>query len=178
MFRRAAALALAGVIGMGACDTMTEPTGEEAPAPRFSQGPVVQSVTGSGNFHFQGDFVRIFTDVAQLLADGSVRGQWERANPGVPGGGATKSHGVVTCFTIIGNQAWLGGYATSGNFSTPPDNEVGWRVVDNGQGANSPPDEISLQAVARPPGFAASWCANTPPLGTFPIQAGNIQVRP
>ncbi len=156
MLKKAPILAFAGVIGLVACEGVTETSlNEEAPVPSFSTGPVVQSVTGSGNFVGVPVFIRIFTDVGQRLADGTVRGQWERVNHGLPGG-AGSSHGVVTCMTIIGNQAWLGGYATSGNFSTPPNNEVAWRVTDNGQGANAPPDEISLQCVGAEPGFAAA----------------------
>jgi hypothetical protein len=144
--------------------------------PQFQAiGPVVQSVTGSGNFVIPGVRLRIFTDAAHLRADGSISGQWERN--GI-------AHGVVTCFTIVGNEAWLAGYATSGARSTPPNNGVAWRVVDNGQGENDPADEISFQWVGAWPGFAEEWCANTPgpndPFGlsTRPIQAGNISVRP
>ncbi|NIS64373.1 MAG: hypothetical protein GTO05_04325, partial [Gemmatimonadales bacterium] len=132
MCKKVATMAFAGVIALVACEGVTETSlNQEAPVPSFSAGPVVQSVTGSGHFVYVKDFnyIRIFTDVGQRLADGTVRGQWER----------NMSHGVVTCMTIIGNQAWLGGYATSGPFSTPPNNEVAWRVTDNGQGANAPP---------------------------------------
>ena len=77
-------------------------------------------------------------------------------------GAGARGSALVTCFTIVGNQAFLGGAATSGSFNSPPNNETAWRVVDNGQGANAPADQISLEFVGAPPGFAANYCATTP----------------
>lgn len=143
---------------------------------QVDQGLVVQSVTGSGSFILMGNN-RTFSFTASRHADGTVSGQWERVNH--VNESQTKSHGQVTCFTIFGgNQARLGGFATSGLLSTPPNNEVAWRVADNSEGANSPPDQISAQFVGQPPGTAGQYCAgafgNTP--GLNPVAAGNIQV--
>jgi hypothetical protein len=150
--------------------------------PQFSSsGRVVQSVTGSGSFTVvqqTGDW-RTFAFTARRHADGTVAGQWERIRRGDGNAADSKSHGVVTCFTIVANQAWLGGYATSGLFTEPPNNGAIWRVVDNGQGATALADQISLQFVAPPPADVANYCATTP---TSPalndIEAGNIQVNP
>ena len=168
------AITALSVIGLLACDPVVQP---EAPTPDFAtRGRVVESVTGGGNFtDFRGDF-RTFTVSAQKFADGTVIGQWERVNH--RGGGSearTKSHGVVTCFNNIGGSVRIGGFATSGFRSAPPNNEVAWNVVDNGPGAT---DQNSLQATGEIPGIAARWCG-----GEFGLIAlndvtqGNIRVR-
>jgi hypothetical protein len=150
----------------------------DSDALELSANPVIQSVTGSGSFVApQGDW-RTFAFTARSYADGSVAGQWERIRRQPGNASGTKSHGVVTCFTIVGNQAFIGGSTTIGLLSTPPNNENAWRVVDNGQGANSPPDQMSLEFVGAPPGFAANYCATTPAAPSLnAIQAGNIQVK-
>ena len=143
------------------------------------KGPVVQSVTGSGSFVApEGDW-RTFSFTARKYADGSVDGQWQRIRRQPGNAKESKSHGIITCFTIDGNKAWLGGYATSGLWSTPPDNETGWRVVDNGQGKNAPPDQMSLEYVGASEGFADYYCSETPDdPDLYDIESGNIQVRP
>jgi hypothetical protein len=139
---------------------------------------VGQSVTGSGSFIF-GAFNRTFSFTARIHADGSVDGQWQRVtHNGLPG--QSRSHGKITCLTIIGNQAWLGGFktlSTSGGVE-PPNNGVIWRVIDNGQGRNAPADQMSGQGVNRPPENVASYCAAAPTGDIlFDLAAGNIQVR-
>jgi hypothetical protein len=148
---------------------------EDSPSMR-----VVESVTGSGSrvvTEQQGDW-RTFSFTARRYADGTVKGQWERIRR--PDGNAadSKSRGVVTCFTIVGNEAWLGGYATRGLWSDFPYKEVRWRVKDIGQGRGNPPDQISLQGIGRDLGTAAGFCANRPTgLELHDIEAGNIDIR-
>ena len=150
---------------------------DESLTPDFAMGRLVQSVSGSGSFTFAGNN-RTFSFTARLHADGTVDGEWERVNH-IGNASQTKSHGEVTCFTIIGTQAWLGGLATSGLFSAAPNNGVAWRVADNSEGANSPPDQITAQFVGLAPGVAAASCAATPAtLALNNVEAGNIQVRP
>ncbi len=142
-------------------------------------GRVVQSVSGSGHFTDAGGDPRFFSFTAERFADGSVDGQWERVN--LRGDASqTKSHGKITCFTVIGNSAFLGGFATSGRLSAPPSNEVAWRVVDNGPpSVNNPPDLNSLQFIGAVPGFAAAYCAAPPATpATFIVAQGDIRVRP
>lgn len=167
-------------VALLACEADSEsPLNVDSDGLELSAGPVVQSVSGSGSFVApQGDW-RTFAFNARRYADGRVAGQWERIRRQPGNASGTKSHGIVTCFTIVGNQAFIGGNTTSGLLSTPPNNENGWRVVDNGQGANSPPDQMSLEFVGAAPGFAADYCATTPaapPLNA--IQAGNIHIKP
>ena len=158
-----------------ACADGPVPTEGDIPSPLLGVGRVAQSVTGSGSFILGGNN-RTFSFTARRHADGSVSGEWERVNH-VGNASQTKSHGQVTCFTISGNQARLGGFATSG---IAPNLAALWHVADNGQGANSPPDQISAQFVGGGLGNVAPYCAGT--LGNIPalnnVVNGNIQVRP
>jgi len=106
---------------------------------------VVQSVTGSGQFT-AGGLLRIFAFIAVKRADGTVSGGWQQDNRAAN----VKTHGDVTCFTIIGTSAWIGGMAKR---TDAPPGEVAWRVVDNGQGANAVPDQISLKFAGAGSGF-------------------------
>jgi hypothetical protein len=141
-------------------------------------GPVIESVTGSGSLVFPNSH-RTFSFTAHMYADGTVDGQWQRVNHS--SNGQAHSHGIVTCFDIDGNHARLGGFATSGVQSDPPFNGVAWRVEDNGQGNNNPPDRISFQFVGLNEeefGDVSSYCSGE--FGNIPelieISAGNIKV--
>jgi hypothetical protein len=148
---------------------------------------VVESVTGSGSrpaVEQEGDW-RTFAFAAHRYGDGTIRGQWERIRRQDGNADDSKSHGVVTCFTVVGNEAWLGGYATSGVYSDPPRNRVGWRVKDNSQGNTADPDEISLQWTQLGPNGPWWHCAETLDDPDHPnflplndIEAGDIRVRP
>ncbi len=169
------AVAALSVVGVLACDPVVQP---EAPTPNFAgRGGVVESVTGSGHFRR-----RTFTVSAQRFADGSVTGQWERINHVAGGGEAEfRSHGVVTCFNNVGSSVFIGGLATGGRKSTPPNNGVAWRVADNGPGGAT--DQNSFQFTGAPPLDVADYCNlvfdEIPTLFTilFTILRGNITVR-
>jgi len=158
-------------------------------------GPAVEMVTGSGHFTtappaFNPGLWRTFSMTAGKTADGSVFGTYNNLTH-LEDGGVLKSHGTVTCFTIKGNKAWIGGMNPA---SDPPD--VAWQVVDNGEGSGADPDQLGLQISAAVfgfgPGFAQQFCAETPdvidlgpPRGLLPlsivlfdIEAGNLQVKP
>ena len=134
---------------------------------------VTQSASGHANLT-QGGELRTLSFVAIRHGDGQVSGQWElnnRAND-------TRLHGSVTCLTVIGNRAWIGGITDqSTNPTTPEGSGVSWRVVDNGEGAEAPPDQLSLTFVNLAPGVPELRCRNAPPYPVLPVEAGNIQVR-
>jgi hypothetical protein len=48
-------------------------------------------------------------------------------------------------------------------------------VIDNGEGANAPPDLISRMSAPVEPAETACLTPNTGP--TFPVEQGNVQVR-
>ncbi len=129
----------------------------------------MEKVTGSGHFT-RGGQLRTFSFSAVKRADGTVTGEWQRFARAA----GAKAHGDVTCFTVAGNQAWLGGVVER---TTTIPGEVGWTVIDNGEGANSAPDQISLQNVGGGPGFADAFCGAQPPRTMFDIEKGNIQIH-
>jgi hypothetical protein len=141
-------------------------------------GKVVESVTGSGSravTEQEGDW-RTFSFTARRHADGTVDGEWARIRRR-SGRADEKSRGIVSCFTIVGDEVWLGGYTTRGLHSEPPRNAVGWRVKDNGEGGGSTPDQISLQYTNRGLGFSAWYCAERPDDPELhDIESGNIRI--
>ena len=134
---------------------------------------VTESATGHSNLT-QGGELRTFSFAAIRHGDGRVTGEWElnnRANN-------TRLHGSVTCLTVIGNRAWIGGITEqSNNPGTVEGRGVSWRVVDNGEGANDPPDLTSLTFTNLAPNVPELRCRNAPPYPLMPIEGGNIQVR-
>ena len=149
-----------------------------------NRGSVSTSITGSGSFT-DGDGgdqqTFAFTALDQRTGDmdATVVGQFE-----VNRGSVGHRHGNITCFLIEGNQAFIGGQV----FGLPGGvREYGFRVVDNGQGKNAPPDQISdlirLTTIGLP-NDAGAWCGPPAPLPAvlalvplFDITVGNITVR-
>jgi hypothetical protein len=165
-------------------ETPTSPTGvagspaAEARTTHAGSG-VVRSVTGTGHVTItlnEVDFWRNFAYTAIERADGSVAGQFEFQARQL----SVRVHGRVTCLSVVGNAAWLGGVIEQmvGSFPNPavgPGTPVWWRVVDNGQGANAVADLISGLGTM---GDELAYCAARPAAPMFrPLEAGNIQVR-
>ncbi len=154
------------------CEPVAQP---EVDAPNFANARgVVQSVTGLG-LHTDADAKRTFSYAAVKYADGTVKGEWEGYNRSL--GPGARAHGDVLCFEIKGNKAWIGGLIEQ--FPTRPERvglEFGWRVIDNGQGANAPPDQITRTLRIGAP--ASDFCTSAPDIGFLhDVEAGNIQVR-
>jgi hypothetical protein len=76
----------------------------------------------------------------------------------------------MDCLHIVGNQAWASGTVVS---SANPDN-VGrpymLRVVDNGEGAGAPADQIGIGR------FLDADCESEPDLSLRSLIIGNLQV--
>ncbi|HEY8563578.1 MAG TPA: hypothetical protein VIL74_24580 [Pyrinomonadaceae bacterium] len=78
----------------------------------------------------------------------------------------------VECLTVAGNQAtFKGSVRKSTNSAFPTGIGVSFTVVDNGEGAGSPPDQFS------PPYLGGCGAAETAAPGLLVSDAGNIQVR-
>ena len=174
------ALGLIGVFAVG-CGEGTADMPLTGPSLGAGGNRVVESVSGSGSFIVttqQGDW-RTFAFTARRYADGTVEGEWQRVRRQDGNAEGSHAHGVVVCFAVVGNTAWIGARATSGVLSLPPNNEGGFRVQDNGEGANAAaPDRMSLEFVGAAPGFAQRYCndkPDDPPF--FDLEAGNIQIR-
>ena len=84
--------------------------------------------------------------------------------------------GPVTCLTVIGNDAWIGGTIDDSSDPTVVGSGSWWHVTDNGEGANAPADITTFLGI----GTAAqtqAFCDQHPPYKhPFPIDGGNIQV--
>ncbi len=161
-----------------ACDD--EPVvGPDVGAPSFSvhngHGAVVQSVIGFGLFTEDGE-PTTFSFTARRYADDSVEGEWERQNRSLD----FRGHGDVICFKIDGDQAWIGDIIEQ--FPSDPGRVGGgavWSVIDNGQGANADPDQITRTFNATAEG-ASAFCGSPspiPPRFFHDLEAGNISVR-
>jgi hypothetical protein len=101
--------------------------------------------------------------------------------------------GVVTCMAVdpVTHRAWIGGVVVSNNSDDPnhtleihaPGQDVWFRVVDNGEGAQDPPDRSSVYGFKGAGGVntSAEYCAlKLWPAGdanAFELTEGNIQVR-
>jgi hypothetical protein len=174
------------VLGLAlvACTAEQAALAPEAGPPAFQAGGVTASVTGSGHH------TRIVAGVEDLTtfsftairsADGTTSGQYQynfRA-------AGFSVHGPVTCLSIRGNEAWIGG--TVGRITSPdPEDQslVGvdmwWRLQDNGEGAGDAPDLTTGVGFAFPGSTitAESWCRDQPALLLLrDVESGNIQVR-
>ena len=190
------------ILGAVACqDNLVEPTFTldtaelptvTAAAPSGMNG-VVARITGSGHYVTPPVGVdpgkwRVFTMHARKMADGSVSGSFTRVVH-AQGMAPEKASGAITCFTVVGNKAWIGGYL---NEEGHPD--IAWQVMDNGQGKWADPDQMGLQfdeSFGFPAGFAQDFCDDTPEELYFPIfdlnvvladiladvESGNIQIE-
>lgn len=171
-------------------DPVTVPVDVTQPQMSVDLGPVLERVTGSGHFEAAPPALtlgwRTFTMTIRKHADGSVWGGFTRVSH-LADGGVERNRGIVTCFTIVGNTAWVGGETDDGV-------EVAWQIVDNGEGVGAPADRVGLlipaDAFGFPPGFDQQFCEDTPteldfgPLGVLPlavilfdIEAGDVSVE-
>ncbi|MFN2563669.1 MAG: hypothetical protein ABR499_01490 [Gemmatimonadaceae bacterium] len=111
-------------------------------------------------------------------SDGRVSGEVEEhVDVAATGEFVRKVHATVTCFTIVGREARLGGVidrATTAVGAIPPGTEALMTVVDNGEGGGDPRD-LASPAVA---GDAEAHCTTGLVRPLLPNQRGNIQVRP
>jgi len=168
---RAAGIAALLAVGWWAC--AEPPTGAvQDVAVQSVVGPVVESVTGSGHFTVPAnDTWRTFSFAALRGADGTVDGTFHLRMHD-PAGGANLS-GRVDCFTIVGNEVWLAGVIEKGGPAAGT--AAGWRVVDNGEGNQGPPDQITRQRRNIDP---VAWCADLPTIQVLQdVVAGNIVIH-
>ncbi len=135
---------------------------------------ITSSASGKGELVFMGTR-RTFAFNAVKDSFGNARGQGELVRVLLNGGSFT-FHLKINCLSIAGNVATMSG-TFSDNFGTlfirgfP----FWFRVADNGEGAGSPPDQITLVEFFLP-GDGVT-CAEDRDLSLIPIDSGNIQVK-
>jgi hypothetical protein len=169
-------LAPAISVALVACEPISDPASVVV-RPSFGAGsPVVESVTGSGHHNAairDWEGWSTFSFNARKTADG-VAGRFQATNHGL-----SWLKGAISCFTVVGNEAWLGVNVEIASRPGLLGDRV-FRVVDNGEGSNAEPDQKSRLASPGPYGSAQNFCDQTPdwpPSGLFDMEAGNIQVR-
>jgi hypothetical protein len=85
--------------------------------------------------------------------------------------------GPVTCLTVIGGDAWIGGVITQSNDQGSIGLGAWWHVTDNGSGVGAPADITTFLGVGtleKTQAFCDSHPAYRFP---FAIDGGNIDVR-
>jgi hypothetical protein len=135
---------------------------------------IVASATGSGQIHVNGE-LRTFTFNAETDSSGVTSGETEVKSRS----GGIRWHGTLDCLNVVGNVATMSGVVTDIDPATPPAFVVGsnilFQVIDNGEGANAPPDLISLTfffGIGPPPG-----CTGFGIFANIPIEHGNVKVH-
>jgi hypothetical protein len=99
------------------------------------------------------EFMRTF-QFSATAKDGTVTGQFQYRILGTRYWG----QGEVTCMTIVGNTAYIGGVYTRAWSPNSIGNEKVFVVKDNGAGPNALPDKITYIY----DGDAQAFCANPP----------------
>lgn len=145
---------------------------------------VVATASGASHFTLHNVFglstleVRAFVFHARQKENGTADGGWFYSD--VEDGAPWTTFGAVTCVTIRGNHAWVGGtIAYSSDPSVPRGRDLWFQVIDNG-GRGEPPDITTLVGVGLT-GQAKAYCdAANPPRFPWPVEhsQGEIVVRP
>ncbi len=156
-----------------------EGTSDSSTAPdltvQYARGAAAESVTGSGHFHTDPGQWRTFSFAATKAGDGSVQGTYHFRIHDEQGTGS-RIWGRVTCFVIEGNEAWVAGIVRkAGN----PNNEgtpQGFHVVDNGQGGDALPDQVTVPWSGQMP--TEEYCGTRPDFQILrDVEAGNVQIH-
>jgi hypothetical protein len=175
--------ALLMLMTLAACADDTPLVGPDGPSASSLAVGGVTRATGSGT-HIrvgtEGEELTTFAFAAVRGADGQATGRWEY-HFRVAG---FRVHGRVTCLSVAGNQAWIGGVVDQvvtdiPDFESLAGLEMWWRSTDNGEGAGAPPDVTTGLGFGFPGSTitAESWCLDQPAILTArEIASGNIQV--
>lgn len=113
---------------------------------------------------------------AARLADGTVRGHWRYDY--WQAGQETTFSGPVTCLSVSGNRAWVGGPITESSDPTQVGMGAWWQVADNGTGRHPViPDRTTFAGIGTMAQTLA-YCADEPaPHFIFDVQLGGVQVQ-
>ena len=154
-----------------------EPTDKHVLAPdlRLSETPdnaAGPSASGHANVIQASGTLRTFSFTARLMPDGTVHGQYENHNRAQ----GFSNHGDVDCLRFVGDNIAVmsGTIRRSDNPAAVEGGRTIFRVEDYGEGADSPPDRVSMLALF-PPG-TTSDCETFTPVTSIPIVGGNIRV--
>jgi len=110
-----------------------------------------------------------FSLIAQIDASGNVSGEWQDSFTMDPG-----LHMRVTCLTIVGNTAWIGGVVTVSSDPSFVGRPVETKVVDGGL-PNGGGDSITFTFIF--PAGSTHTCAAQEPYIQFPAFQGNVDIK-
>jgi len=165
------ALAAMGLFTFGCSEAPTSTEADlDAPAFRGGNGVMHHVSVGSNDaceaFGLEPGCDANYSLAATMKADGSVKGQWQ---DGFAGGG-NGIHVAISCLSVDGNQAWVGGTITKGgnNGVDYSGRSVITRVSDNGKSANDAVDEIGFSIISGTLDGAPLDCATQPTLRDNP----------
>jgi hypothetical protein len=134
--------------------------------------PAGPSANGQGSLTRPGEQQRRFSFHANTMPDASVKGSGVLTITG----GTAQLKFDINCMRISGNTATMSGVITSVSGDAPF--QVGWecwfKVVDNGEGSNANPDQITL-LLGGPDLFD---CSVQYSIALNTVEGGNIQVKP
>jgi hypothetical protein len=163
-----------------ACDgSATSPhSSARAPAPgavlNVAEQGVVASATGSAH-RIRGDELWVLAFTAVKRADGTTTGnaRIDRKDLGI------SWNLDVTCMSVQGNTAWIAGIIQNASGPVIRDGTVSYfYVIDNGEGADAPPDVASAVRINDVAGQDQEFCQLRPlALPPSPIAHGNVQVH-
>jgi hypothetical protein len=108
-------------------------------------------------------------------ADGAVHGHWSYHY--YEAGVETTFAGPVTCLTVMGNRAWIGGPITASSDPTQIGCGAWWQVADNGTGAHPVvPDRTTFAGIGSL-ADTQTYCDTAPePHFIFDVQRGHLKV--
>jgi len=176
-------IVLSFIIFSSCNENMSDPTSVSSNQNTLLKGSG-PSATGQGRIEGTD---RVFAFNAVTHNDGSVTGQGQLTY--THNGNDIRIHFSIDCISVNNNVATMSGTVTSvtglfqGNPPVPfqPGGPCWFRVVDNGEGGNAPPDEMTGFLLCDPndpnPQCEQLSCGNDIQLGLNPIENGNIQVR-
>jgi len=160
------------------------PFGGDEPIPHAPRGTSSRAATGGhagGHFELPEPFFPIVTEQYSFTAlstgnfpsaKGQLEGKIARAT------NFQDIHVEVDCLVVDGNEAWMSGPITrlivNGVQQPPNGRQVAWRVRDNGEGTNSPPDMGTVLFVGFPQACLVYFFNEDLPL--LPTANGQIQV--
>jgi len=163
------------MILLAACETAGDPTAPDSTfAAALAPAGVVASASGSAHRIRNGEpWILAFT--AQTRADGTTTGEVRMDR---------KDQDIsvivdVTCLSVVGNTAWIGGIIRNQKGNVAIDGTVSYfYVIDNGEGSNAAPDIASAVRLNDRAGEDLAFCTNRPLLlPASPVEFGNVQVR-
>jgi hypothetical protein len=141
-----------------------------APLQSSSATEAFNGPSSSGHGNITLGELRTFSYHAITLRDGTVRGNMTLHNR--DSGNFIQAD--INCLRVVGNNASMSGVVTKSSDPAFVGFQGFFRVQDNGEGANSPADLMSLFNL----GTVVPDCntAFAPPL--LAIEGGNVQVKP